>query len=163
MSVLKPALGGITNSEIAFHHSVDDSNGDNPFIKNSEVRFLLAYERELISKLTTSLQYYLEWIQDYDQLIENSFNPRAEKSERRHTITLRLRYMALQDKLRLSWFSYYSPNEHDSWILPSVEYQMNDQLSFTTGANIFKGRKNYTFLGQFEENDNFYARIKFSF
>jgi hypothetical protein len=162
-SVLRPSFGGITKSEFTYHHSVDDPDGDSPFIKNSEMRFLVGHERELISKLTASFQYYLEWTQDYDQLIANSFTPLSEQSERRHTLTLRLLYMTMQDKLRLSWFSYYSPDENDSWLLPSIQYQMNDQLSFETGANIFKGKKLSSFLGQFEENDNYYLRARLSF
>jgi hypothetical protein len=162
-SALKPLLGGIANTEIGFHRSVEDDEGDDPFIKNSELRYLVAYERELIPKLTAAMQYYLEWIQDYDHLIEKSFNAQAEQSERRHTLTLRLRYALLQDKLRLNWFSYYSPDENDSWVLPSVQYQANDQLSFDVGANVFNGKRQSSFLGQFEQNDNFYGRVRYSF
>ena len=47
--------GGIANVEAAYYDSRQDSGGDRPFVDNSQVRFLVGYERqlpELMSDLT---------------------------------------------------------------------------------------------------------------
>lgn len=162
-SVRSPLGGGIANVELAWHRSMEDQEGSNGYIPNSEIRFLIGFEKEVISKLNLGLQYYLEHIQDHDSLIINSLTPQFEPEENRSVITLRLNYRALQDKLSASFFSYYSPTDEDYYLIPSLTYRMNDLLSINGGANIFNGKKNYTFFGQLEENSNIFTRIKLSF
>ncbi|MBV1915155.1 MAG: hypothetical protein KUG72_07195 [Pseudomonadales bacterium] len=162
-SLRGPLSAGIINTEFAYHQSVDDKNGTDPWIPNSEWRFLLGYEQELMRHLTLGVQYYLETISDYQNLIESSPSPETEPSESRHTVTLRLTYLTMQEKLRWSLFSFYSPNDHDAYVIPSVNYRYSDHWSFETGANIFMGDQLHTFLGQLQKNDNLYMRATYRF
>ena len=59
-------LGGIANIEGAYYDSRDDRDGTDPLIRNSEIRGLAGYERELVANFMLGLQYYLEWLQNYD-------------------------------------------------------------------------------------------------
>ncbi|MBV1959850.1 MAG: hypothetical protein KUG53_03865 [Pseudomonadales bacterium] len=162
-SLRGPLSSGIIHTELAFHQSVDDESGTDPWVPNSEWRFLLGYEQELMRHLTLGLQYYLEKITDYQQLVDHSPRADTEPSESRHTFTLRITYLAMQDKLRWSLFSFYSPNDDDAYLIPSVNYRYNDYWSFETGANIFMGDHIYTFLGQLQKNDNVYMRATYRF
>ena len=162
-SVRSPLAGGIGNMEFAWHRSMEDQEGSNPLIPNGEIRFLIGFEKEVISKLNLGLQYYLEHIQDHNNLILNSPAPQFEPEENRSVITLRLNYRALQDKLTTSFFSYYSPTDDDYYLIPSLTYRANDLFTIEGGANIFNGKENYTFFGQLEENSNIFTRIKLSF
>ncbi len=155
--------GGIANLEFAWRDSREDSDGDDPRVANSEYRFLAGYERELITNLTLGLQYYLEWTADYDRLIAASAAPRFEQSERRHTLTARLTYRMLNDKLKWSLFAFHSPDENDTLAMPQVEYRHSDTLSFAAGFNIFDAERPYTFLGKFEQDSNVYVRMRYSF
>ena len=65
-SLRGPVATGIAAVEAGYYESSDDRSGDNPFINNSEFRFLTSYEQELLPQLTLGVQYYLEWLQDYD-------------------------------------------------------------------------------------------------
>ena len=82
-----------------------------PFIFNSQLRFLLGYEWEAVRNFNVGLQYYLEHIRDHDRLIENSPFPEFEPPENRHVLTTRLTYRAMQDKLTWSFFAFIHNNE----------------------------------------------------
>lgn len=154
---------GIANTEFAYYNSKEDSDGTNPFVPNDQLRWLIGYEQELVTNLTLGLQWYLEWIQDYDKQIAHSPFAQYEPEERRHVVTTRLTYRLWQDKLTLSLFGFYSPTDKDAFVLPSVSYRASDQWSFTVGANLFGGQEEHTFFGQFEDNSNLYIRARYIF
>ena len=60
-SVRATLLGGIGNFEFGYYDSLDDQDGDNPLLPNSEFRAMTGFERELGQNLTGSVQYYMEW------------------------------------------------------------------------------------------------------
>lgn len=162
-SLLSPFAGGLFNAEFSWHCSLDDKEGTNPFIKNSQLRYLLAYEKEVLSKLTTSIQLYVENTLDYDALLSQSFNTETEVEEYRTLTTLRVSYRALQDKLMVSIFGYYSPSDKDHYWLPKVNYRVDDQISLEFGGNFFAGEERHTFFGQLEDNSNVYTRLRYDF
>ncbi len=153
--------GGIANVEGAYYDSADDA-GTDPHVPNSQVRGLVGYERELFANLTAGLQYYLEWVQDYDELIANSAAPQFEPDEVRHTITTRLTYRLLQETLTLSLFAFVSPSDEDTHVRPLLSYKWSDAVAIAAGANVMLGDDN-TFFGQLESNSNVYLRIRYSF
>jgi len=154
---------GLFNAELGYHDALDDKTGTNPLVANSQWRVLLGYERELIKKLNWGVQYYVEHTEHYERLLANSWFPLTEPEQNRQVITNRLTYMAKQDKLTWSMFVFYSPSDEDSYWRPSVNYRHNDQWQFTAGAQIFTGKENYTFFGQFEDSSSVYSRIRFQF
>ena len=87
----------------------------------------------------------------------------ASKDEFRHVLTLRLTKLLMNQNLRLSLFVYYSPSDQDGYIRPKIHYKVTDQWAIETGANIFVGKDEYTFFGQFQDNTNAYASIRWSF
>ncbi|RTE64553.1 hypothetical protein EH243_16450 [Amphritea opalescens] len=152
---------GLANAEVAWHMA-EDSDGNDPYLPNSQFRFLLGYERELLPKLTLGLQYYLEQTLDYHALeaaSTSAYNP----EEYRYLYTTRLNYRMWQDNLVWSLFAFYSPSDEDHYLRPSVSYRYNDNVSVVVGANIFEGAKPNTFFGQFEDGSNVYGRIRYAF
>lgn len=162
-SVRAPLGGGLFNVEGAFYDSFDDRNGTDPTIPNSQFRGLAGYERELFPKFQMGLQYYLEYMLEHDALIANSFWPQYEPNRFRHVLTLRLTQLLLMDKLEISLFAFFSPDELDTYIRPRITYKIIDPLAFVFGANLMFGRDDYTFFGQLRENTNVYARLRYSF
>ncbi len=154
---------GIGNLEIGFYDSRDDRDGDDPLVRNSEIRTLAGFERELAHDFTGSFQYYLEWMQEYDTYKSTLPAGTAAKDEYRHVLTLRLTKLLMNQNLRLSLFTYYSPSDKDGYIRPKVHYKVTDQWAIETGANIFVGKDDYTFFGQFQDNTNAYAGVRWSF
>lgn len=162
-SLLSPLGGGLFNAEFSWYYSLDDKEGTNPFIQNSQLRYLLAYEKEVLSRLTTSIQLYVENTLDYDALLSQSFNTETEVEEYRTLTTLRVNYRALRDKLMVSIFGYYSPSDNDHYWLPKVNYRVDDQISLEFGGNFFAGEERHTFFGQLEDNSNIYASLRYDF
>jgi hypothetical protein len=155
--------GGIGNLEVGFYDSRDDPDGDNPLVRNSEIRTLAGFERELAHDFTGGFQYYQEWIQKYDSYKSTLPAGTAPKDEFRHVFTLRLTKLLMNQNMRLSLFTYYSPSDQDGYIRPKVHYKVSDQWAVETGVNIFVGKDDYTFFGQFQDNTNAYASLRWSF
>lgn len=162
-SALTSLGSGIINAEFSFYNSVEDPNGTQSNIANSQVKALIGYEQEAAKNLTLSVQYYVEKTKQYQSFTQ--FNPFKEQQvdEYRQLATVRLRYTTMQQKLTYSFFAFYSPTDNDSYIKPSVNYRYNDSLSFSAGANIFLGSKAYTFFGQHQDNSNAWFRARFTF
>jgi hypothetical protein len=163
LSVRGLVLGGVFNLEGSYYHSVDDSEGTDPFVPNSQVRGLVGYELELVPKLTTSAQYYVEWTLQHDDLIANSPFPDVEPVRLRHVITARITYLLLSDNLRLSLFAFASPADVDAHLRPAVSYKLTDAVEATVGGTVMFGRDEFTFFGQLEANTSVYARLRTSF
>lgn len=153
---------GIGHTELAWYNGEDDK-GSNPSLPNNQVRFLLGYEQELVSKLTLGLQYYVEHQLDYETLTANDGGSIYRVDEYRELWTVRMTYRAMQDNLIVSWFSFYSPTDEDYYHRPSVKYRFNDEFNLTVGGNFFGGEQPHTFFGQFEDASNMYARLRWSY
>lgn len=154
-------LGGVANLEGAYYDSADDEGTDSN-VPHSQFRGLAGYERELIANLTMGLQYYLEWTQDYDELVANSATPQFEPDEIRHTVTTRFTYRLRQETLMLTLFGFFSPSDEDGHLRPSLTYKRSDAVTLTAGANIMFG-DDVAFSGQLKDNSNAYLRLRYSF
>ncbi len=162
-SVRGPLAGGIANLEFGYYDSRDDRDGDDPLVRNGEVRFLLGYERELRQDLTVGLQYYLEKLLDHGAYRRSLPDGAAERDEHRHTVTLRITQLLLQQNLEVGMFVFYTPLDDDAHLRPAASYKLTDQWRVEVGANVFTGKRDHTFWAQFEENSNVWFAIRYGF
>lgn len=162
-SVRGPVAKGIGNIEFGYYHSSDDQDGDDWLVPNSQVRFLLGYEQEVARDLTAGVQYYLEYMENYGDYERNLPTAYAEADRDRHVITLRLTQLLLQQTLAASVFAYWSPSDMDMYIRPQISYDVTDQLKVDVGGNVFLGEEQTTFFGQFDDNSNVYAGVRYAF
>ncbi|MFA4944104.1 MAG: hypothetical protein WC789_05315 [Lentisphaeria bacterium] len=154
---------GIGHAEIGWYDSANDRAGDDPLVRNSELRLLLGYEQELWPDFTAGVQYYLEWMQQYGAY-RDALPPGAHAADEfRHVTTLRLTQSLLQQNLTCSLFLFLSPSDHDAYLRPSVNYKLTDTWQAEAGANLFFGEDPWSFFGQFERNNNLYASLRASF
>lgn len=154
---------GIANAEIAYYQSADDRNGTNPLINNSEMRYLVGYTQEIAKDFNVGLQYYVEQMLRYDGYTGGLGANSPARDEYRHVLTLRLTQLMMNQNLRLSLFTYYSPTDRDTYIRPNVNYKVSDDMAVEAGANLFYGKQPNTFFGQFENNSNIYTAIRYNF
>jgi hypothetical protein len=154
---------GIGNVEAGYYDSEDDRSGDDPLIKNSEIRALAGYEQEIAPEFTAAVQYYLEYMLDYNDYRHTLPAGSRSANEDRHVLTLRLTKLLMSQNLELSLFAFYSPSDKDAYLRPKIHYKINDCWSAEIGGNIFLGEDDHTFFGQFEENSNLYAGIRYNF
>ena len=54
-------------------------------------------------------------------------------------------------------------SDQDFYLRPSVAWRYSDQWTFTAGGNLFGGDEDYTFFGQFDDNDNAYVRVRLNY
>lgn len=153
---------GLFNVEVGYYDSCSDRDGDDPLIPNSEYRLLIGYEQELMRNLSATLQYYLEYMDDYADYRRTLPTGSVDRDRDRHVVTLRLSRQAFNQNLLLSLFTYWSPSDHDGYIRPSLKYKASDAVSVYVGANLFFGQRSDTFFGQFDKNNNVYVGIRYS-
>lgn len=153
---------GIGNLEFGYFESADDQSGKNAFINNSELRFLAGYTQEVGKDFTAGLQYYIEHMTDYGEYLD-SLPAGPARDRDRHLVTVRLTKLLMNQNLRCSLFTYYSPTDKDVYMRPNLNYKASDNVALEVGANIFFGDHPNTFFGQFQNNSNIYAAVRYSF
>jgi len=153
---------GIANAEIGYYESTDDLSGKDPLINNSEMRYLVGYTQEIGKDFTMGLQYYIEQMLDFSAY--KRYRPPGPARDRdRHLVTLRLTKLLMNQNLRCSLFTYFSPSDKDVYMRPNVNYKASDNVAVEVGGNIFFGDYPNTFFGQFQDNTNIYAGLRYSF
>jgi len=160
---IRGAVGkGIANAEIGYYESADDLSGKDPLINNSEMRYLVGYTREIGKDFTMGLQYYIEQMLDFGPYKRNLLSGPARDRDR-HLVTLRLTKLLMNQNLRCSLFTYYSPSDKDVYMRPNINYKASDSMAVEVGSNIFFGDYPNTFFGQFQNNTNLYTGLRYSF
>ncbi|MCI4650801.1 hypothetical protein [Phaeodactylibacter sp.] len=157
-SLRTPLFTGVFNVEYGHYFSRDHENNRLKPIRNSEDRLLVGFEKEVVKNFTASTQLYIERINDFDRYLEN-FEGFAFRDEVRTMLTLRLEYFALEQRLRFSFFNYYSPNEKDFFSKNTITFKYRDNLQFELGSNYFTGKNDFSFWGQFQTTSNIYAGL----
>ncbi len=161
-STRRSGLGGVWGAEVGYYDSLDDRSGKDPTIENSQFRFLLTYQRQLAQDFTGSLEYYGEWMQDhaaYSRSLPAGFPSRPEL---RDLIGLRLTKLLRYQTLKLSLFTFYSPQARDVFLNPEISYNFTDRWWAAVGGNVFGGPGD-SFFGQLGRNDNVYLTARYSF
>lgn len=165
-SVRGPLGRGIANVEAAWYDSRQDRSGSDPMVRNSEIRLLAGYETdlpELAPELTLGLQYYVEVMQGYGAY-RRTLPAGSKAADRdRHVVTVRLTKQLMNQDLTLGLFTYYSPTDSDAYIRPNAKYKIDDHWAAEVGANVFVGKYDHTFFGQFERNSNIYFSLRYAF
>jgi len=164
-SLRSPLGQGIANVEMGYYDSYEQGAQNNPFTPNSEARFLIGYEQELIKNLTIGVQYYMEWMLNYGHYKASMelLGAAKKRDEIRHVITNRISLLTHQQNIAWSLFTFYSPSDADAYFRPSINYQYDDHWSLGVGGNFFIAQQKSTFFGQFKKNNNIYASIRYGF
>jgi hypothetical protein len=154
---------GIANVEVGYYDSRDDEEGDDPLVRNSELRFMLGYKQEIVRNLNFGIQYYLEHMIDHDEYIATLPVGAPASDENRQLYTLRLTQLLMNQDLELNLFTFYSPSDEDGYVKASSGYKIDDQWRIEAGANIFFGDEDHTEFGQLIDNSNIYVATRYSY
>ena len=162
-SLQKSALGGVISAEYGYYDSMDDRNGKDPGIENSQSKFLIGYQKAFQNDLTVGLQYYGELMPQYKEYKANLPPTFFRKKELHQYITLRVTKLLKYQTVKLSLFTFYSPDEEDFFITPEASINVTDNMLLALGANIFAGVKDNATFGQQHKNSNIYVLTRHSF
>lgn len=156
-------LGGVVSLETGIYKSRDDRDGLDASIPNSTFKYLVGYQRQVLEDTTIGLQYYGEKMEDYWNYKFSLPPGFAEQNPYRDALTFRLTSLMRNQTLKMSLFGNVSLTDTDYLIQPELSYQFTDQITGTVGANIFGGKEDTSFLGQFDDNDNIYGSLRIGF
>ena len=156
------ALDGVLSLEAGYFDS-QDKNGSDPEIENSQIRYLIAFQKALTGDFTINIQYYAEKIMDYNEYTKTLDYKLPRKNETRELYSIRLTRFLHYQTIKLSLFAFYSPTDRDYFVNPEIRYSVTDNLWTNLGANLFDGEYPYTFLGQFRYDDNIYWNVRYEF
>jgi len=155
--------GGIFTSEFGYFRSLDDTEGDDFRIRNSQMVGLVGYTYDFKKDFKIGMQYYAELMLQYDSMI-SSLPVGQNPPDRYHDfITLRVSKMLYKQKINLSSFTYFSVTDTDIYWRLNGSYKLDDRWKIDVGANFFEGSKDNTFWSQFQNNNNLYVGVKASF
>lgn len=161
-------MGGVLSLEAGFYQSVDDASGTNPFIANSQYRYLIGYEREIVTDVTLALQFYGEVMDNHTAYLAAAapaftagLGPQP-LPEHRKIGTLNLRALWLNQTLTTSLFGM-TVVDGGRMLIPDVHYAITDEFSVNVGGHIFWGGPDSWMLGMMKHNDNVYVNVKWSF
>ncbi|HWO21746.1 MAG TPA: hypothetical protein VNO30_23415, partial [Kofleriaceae bacterium] len=157
---------GIGHIEGGYYESLDDPKGDDPFVNNSEYRFLIGYERQapkIARDLTLGFEYYVELMAHHD-LYKSTLPPGfPARKEYRHVVVLQMIKLLYKQNITLQLYAYVSPSDRDTYVRSTLDFRLDDHFTLTAGTNLFTGVDDNTFYGQLESNSNVYVALRYGF
>jgi hypothetical protein len=162
-SVRMPVGAFLVNAEGAAYISQDDADGHDPLIANSQLRGFVGAEKNLGREWTVGVQYYGELMMDYDEYRAGLMPGGPEFDELRSTLTTRINKFLLEQNLQLTAFAYWGVSDQDWHVRPAASYKISDEIKVTVGGSLLGGDQPYTMFGQFQDNSNIFARVRYSF
>ena len=148
-----PELGGIANAEVSYYDSLDDRDGTDPFTPNSQARLLLGYEREIVTNLTGSVQYFRTERLDDPQ----------NRDDRRTLWTVKLQKSWPGEQVTATLFAFYSPTAQDGYLRPRISWSPTDRWTLEAGVNWLFGADDDTRFGQLKDNTNAFVGARIGF
>lgn len=157
------ALDGVLSLETGYYDSRRDRHGADPMIPNSQMRYLIGYQRQLWEDFTLGLQYYGEHMQDYSAYVQNLPSGFPQEKRFHQLASVRLTQFMIHQTLRFSFFAFYGISDRDYLLNPEVKYNLTDAVWIAIGGDIFGGDKPWSQFGQFANNDNVYVQARYEF
>ncbi len=157
------AFGGAVSLEVGYYDSVDDRSGRDPWVPNSEVRYLAGYQRQLGADFAAGLQYYAEYMGNHRDFLATLPPGFPARDRLRQLVTLRVMRLLAYQTLRLGLFAFYSPTDEDYDLSPEARYSVNDAMWVSLSAHLLGGNDRTTFFGQLRDNDNVSLALRYEF
>ncbi len=161
-------LGGVLSLETGYYDSIDDKAGTDPFIANSQYRYLVGYEHDIWTDITLGLQLYGEIMKNYTAYYNAAqaafLAGTGPKPVARHRKigTVNIRSLWMNQTLTASLFAMGVAGG-GRMAVPDLYYAVTDEFSVNLGAHVFWGGPNSWMLGMMKNDDNVYTNAKWTF
>jgi hypothetical protein len=157
------ALGSVAWVEGGFYDSRSDRDGSDFGVPNSSVRYLGGVERQIAADFTVGVQFYGESMLHHGAHAAALPPGSPGIDEHYQLLTLRVEKLLHYQTIRLSLFVFASPSDEDTYVRALAGYRLSDDVEVAIGANVFAGREPFTRFARFDQNDNVYARVRYSY
>ncbi len=145
----------------------EDGNGTNPFIKNPHIRCVVGADYNFTDKFSANVQYVQEVLLKYSRREEirrlrERGEPNPDPPQRfTHSASTRLHYSP-SDYWDVQLIGVVNFADGDFFLLPILEYDFADGISFYLGATIFRGPAGSPF-GRNKKYSRAFFEVKYSF
>ncbi len=157
----------------AAYTSTEDSEGNDPEIKNPFFYMVLGVERNLMEGLNINVQYFTRRVSHYsnpeqitDPLQRSVAIQQAVVSNQldrvQHGISLRVSDKWFNDTLEAEVAGVKAFTRGDYVIRPKLTYAFSDRSKGVIGIDLFRGADN-TFYGRLRDNSTLYGELRYSF
>ena len=142
-------------AKLGMYFNIADLQVSDMVVEKDRLDYAIALERDLYD-ITWLAQFVQRSILDYEDAIS---------TDQHETMATLRATKALNDEetIELELLGMYNFSADDYLFRPSIEYAITDAWRFTSGLDIFGGGDEYSFLGQFDDQDRLYAEIRYSF
>jgi len=142
--------------------SSEDRDGSDPFIRNGENRFLLNLSRQFTNGLNLGLQYYSEYMHDFDAYQLSAPTAFSDKKRRNNYISLRIEKTYKNQRLQIGSFAFLGLANGEIYILPSISYKLSDYWLVDFGASLVSKQDATTNWGPFVKNNHVHFGFKWA-
>lgn len=150
----------------------DDSNGDDPFIKNPFFWGVMGVERTFFSYLNVNLQYFVRYVTKFDD--PSNVNPALrdvaltqavisnQRDRAQHGFTFRISNKWMNETLEGEVAGMWDFTRNGYLLRPKVIYAINDKWKAVAGFDYYGGPDD-SFFGRLEKNRGVYAELIYGF
>ncbi|MCK4359574.1 MAG: hypothetical protein KAW92_12715 [Candidatus Cloacimonetes bacterium] len=121
--------------------------------RRNELNWMLGIDWSPGNNWSVTGQLADNFILDYDEKIKND--------EHTFLSTLNVSKQLFRQTLKIFSMIYYGINDEEYFIRTGVDYALTDELHLLTGIDLFCGDEGM--LGQYNDNDEFWIKAKYSF
>ncbi len=154
-----------TRFELAYFRTGDE-DGDNPFVRNSKIAWVIGGDRDLpVSNLNLNLQLTGEKVLDSSEIEDNSiYDLQYDEDEDYITnrVIAKLEDSYRNETIKPSLTLVYNLGDEDYSLAGKIDYKIKDNMYLELLHKIFDGDTGTTF-GQFNCNDFTSMGVRYSF
>ena len=158
--------------EAAYVHT-QDADGNDPFLKNPYVYYVLGVDHDVTEDLNVNVQAYQRLIVNYQDPFQNQdpttrnvavlntiFNQQMDRVQ--EGLSGRVKATAWNKTLEGEVLGVYEVNRGSFFLRPSVAYAFTDIWKGFMGVDLFNGRKE-SIYGFLRQNSAFFAELRATF
>ncbi len=149
------------------YYLTKDKDGNDPFIQNPYIYYVLGVNYTPVSDLLFNLQLVQKILTKYDETEERrlweeiGFPDKSVPQQITNSISGRVQY-DIGSYTTLQFITVVNLEDWDYFLLPIFNYEVSDGLNLYFGATIFQGDENTTF-GRNKKYSRGFFEIKYSF
>ncbi len=159
--------------EAAYVHT-QDPDGNDPFLKNPYLYYVLGVDHDVTEDLNVNLQAYQRLIVNYQDpfqfqdpvtrnvaVLNTIFNQQMDRVQ--EGFSGRIKATAWNKTLEAELLGVFEVNRASYFLRPSVAYAFTDTWKGFTGVDIFGGHLKESIYGFLEQNTAFFAELRATF
>ena len=153
----------------------EDASGERAEVKNPYLFYVLGLGYSFLNNdLVTNLQFAQQLVmnhkrpQDYSDTVDRKVAEEFDKvsgqrDATRNALLGRTAYTLLNQTLELSLLGGYLFERSDVYLAPRLSYDYADGVGVTFGGNFYEGGDEFSNFGMFDNFDNVFFAVKYSF